>query len=1105
MPEVTGTTESIRTSEPVQRWECERPGAPGNFTVRPEPQSPGLTERKRERARALIGVAILALGIAERIAAPGASAAEPSPKVDFNFQVRPILSDKCFNCHGPDPRQRKAGLRLDTRDGALGTNKSGTRAVVPGDLDESELVARITADDESQRMPPKSLGRSLSREEIEILKRWIAQGADWKPHWSFLPPAAATIPTSKGKTKATNPVDAFVLARLETEKLSPAPVASKERLIRRLTFDLTGLPPTLDEIDAFLADAAPDAYARLVDRLLASPRFGERWAVDWLDLARYADTYGYQADVYREMWPWRDWVVSALNANLPFDQFITWQLAGDLLQEPTRAQVLATAFNRHHRQTNEGGSIEEEFRVEYVADRTNTFATAFLGLTLECARCHSHKYDPISQKEYYQLFGFFNNIDESGLYSHFTDAVPTPTLSLASSAQARAAAEVEDQIRAAETSLESLKSVRKPAFEHWLKAHDKKPLLPGLIGDYPLDLVVQGKVANLVDGMKPGQVSEEPELVDGRQGKALKFSGENQTTLPLGNFDRFQPFSLALWIKTPDFKDRAVIIHRSMAWTDAGSRGYQLLIEDGKLSAALVHFWPGNAIGIRARQAVPINRWVHVAITYDGSSRSSGLALYVDGKRADCEVVRDQLTKNITGGGNESLTVAQRFRDRGFKGGSVDEIKVFTRAITPLEVAQIFDGESLSRALAANSATLAASEREALFAYYLSAVDAEYQKGLSLLQDLRGKRSALLDPVAEIMVMKEMPRPRPTFLLKRGAYDAPGERVDPGTPASLAPFDSSWPKNRLGLARWLTDPNHPLSARVAVNRWWQALFGRGIVATPEDFGSQGQLPSHPQLLDYLARTLIDSGWDVKRLIRLIVTSGTYCQTSDASPELVARDPENALLARGPRFRLPAEMIRDMALSSGAILVDKIGGPPVKPFQPAGLWEEKSGLAYVRDVGAGSHRRSLYSYWKRTSPPPAMLTFDATTREVCAVKRQSTATPLQALVLLNDPQYIEAARALAQRTLSVKGLSSGDRLAFVFRTLTGRKLSPREQEILETLYREQYDEFRSGRSDAKKLLQVGDAPLNSALDFAECAAMTVVAQAILSFDETVMLR
>jgi hypothetical protein len=1021
-----------------------------------------LQPRRRTSASNLITLSLL-LWLAIGVPWSRSSDSDAARKVDFNFQIRPILSDKCFHCHGPDPRNRKAGLRLDIKEGAFGTTKSGARAVVAGDLEMSELYQRITAMDESERMPPKTLGRSLSSQEISLLKQWIEQGASWQTHWAFLPPKKVIVPRVKQEHWSENPLDRFVLARLEEAGLAPRLEASKERLIRRVTFDLTGLPPTLAEIDAFLADCRPGIYERLVDRLLASPRFGERMAVDWLDLARYADTYGYQADVYRAMWPWRDWVIGAFNANLPYDQFITWQLAGDLLPHPSRDQILATAFNRHHRQTNEGGSIEEEFRVEYVADRTNTFATAFLGLTLECARCHSHKYDPITQREYYGLFAFFNNVDESGLYSHFTQAVPTPAMLLKTDTQSQAITAIEDKLNTAENELDRLAIKRMPAFEEWLKSPGRQPAFEGLIGDYPLDEVADGKTSNRADSRKPGQLSDSPERIDGWLGKAIRLSGENNVTLPLGNFDRCHPFSVSLWIMTPDYKDRAVILHRSMAWTDAGSRGYQILIEDGKLSAALVHFWPGNAIGIRARHALTLGQWVHVAISYDGSSRAAGLVLYVNGQRASCEIVRDCLTKNITGGGNDQITIGQRFRDRGFKNGQVDELKVFERAITPLEAAHLHDGKTLAAKLSIKPTKLDEHDRWDLLAYYLSAVDPEYRSRLAALEALRTKRSALVDPVPEIMVMKELHDRRPAYVLKRGAYDAPGELVEPGTPGCLPRYENNWPRDRLGLARWLTAPDHPLVARVAVNRWWQTLFGRGLVATPEDFGSQGQLPTHPELLDWLARRFIDSGWDVKQLIRLIVTSATYRQSSDTPPELLASDPENALLGRGPSLRLSAEMIRDNALTAAGILDNTMGGPPVKPYQPPGLWEEKSGLIYERDHGAGSHRRSLYTFWKRTSPPPAMLTFDATTREVCTVKRQTTATPLQALVLMNDPQFVEAARALAQRILADAGGTLADEVTIVFRTLTGRQPTRRELATLEALYHEQYEEFRSGCS------------------------------------------
>jgi hypothetical protein len=1100
----------------------EKAGAPSQGQTQP-------ASRPASAARAAVGAA-----------ATSERGGRDREKVDFNFQIRPILSDRCFSCHGPDAGNRKAGLRLDTREGATGETKSGGRAVVPGNLDASELYWRITAEDDQDRMPPKSLNRPLSSAEIDLLRRWIEQGAEWKPHWAFLPPEKTSPPVgASGEAGAwQNPIDAFVRAKLESQQppLSPAPEASRERLIRRVTLDLTGLPPTLEEIDAFLADDAPDAYEKVVDRLLASPRFGERMAVDWLDLARYADTYGYQADVYRAMWPWRDWVVRAFNTNLSYDQFISWQIAGDLLPNASKEQILATAFNRHHRQTNEGGSIEEEFRVEYVADRTITFGSAFLGLTLECARCHDHKYDPISQKEFYSLFSFFNNIDESGLYSHFTNAVPTPTLRLTDAQADQAIRDSQATIAEAESRLEQVVAARQAAFEAWLVAPDRphrlaaaveietskgqgksedqnpdqaaaRPARVGPIGDFPLDAIeaAGAKVQNRADASHPGQAADAPEVVDGKVGHALRLSGENNVSVPLGNFERDDPFAIGLWIQTPDVKDRAIVLHRSRAWTDAGSRGYELRIENGRLVAGLIHFWPGNALAIRTKEAIPVGRWVHVALSYDGSSRAEGLSLHVDGRPADCEVLRDHLTRTIRGGGGDDLTIGQRFRDRGFKDGLVDELTVYDRAISSAEVSQLVDGSSLDRLLAADPKTLGEADRESLRAFYLAAVDPETHQAREALRAARANRSRLVDPTEEIMVMSELPEPRPAFVLRRGAYDAPGEPVSASTPASLPAFQADWPRNRLGLARWLTDPGHPLTARVAVNRWWLSLFGRGLVATPGDFGSQGQLPSHPELLDWLARELVDSGWNVKRMLRLIVCSATYRQDSDASADLQAADPDNVWLARGPRFRLPAEMIRDSALAEGGLLVGPLGGPPVKPYQPAGLWEEKSGLTYTRDVGPGSHRRSLYTFWKRTSPPPAMTTFDAAGREVCSVSRQTTATPLQALVLLNDPQFVEAARGLAQQAARLAGADPDARLARIFRTLTSRQPTAAELRILAELYHEQLDEFRSGRSDAAKLLAEGDLAPDPSLDPAECAALTVVAQALLSYDEAVVKR
>ena len=1041
-------------------------------------------------------------------------AAELPDKIDFNFHIRPIISDRCFHCHGPDNETREAGLRLDLPDqlGETVDEEAGIKYVTPGNAELSEVFRRISSHDEYMVMPPADSNLTLSEREIALIKKWIEQGAEYKSHWSFIPLEPVQLPEVKQTDWPRNRIDWFVLKRLEQEGLAPSPEVSREQWLRRVTFDLTGLPPTLEELDAFLGDESPEAYEKVVDRLLASSHYGERMAVDWLDLARYADTYGYQADVYRAMWPWRDWVIDAFNQNLPYDDFVTWQLAGDLLPEPTREQVLATAFNRHHRQTNEGGSIEEEFRQEYVSDRTQTFGTAFLGLTLECSKCHDHKFDPISQKEFYELSAYFNSIDESGLYSHFTDAVPTPTLLLPEEDKADQLKSLNTQISAAATELQTVRESESASFEKWLanRNPDETGLEKGLVGKFTFDEIIeaeeQKRIDNLATPAQFGKMSDDPEHIDGYQGKGLKLSGENNfRTDAGGNFNRSEPFSIALWIKADHRAERAVIYHRSRAWTDAGSRGYQLLIEDGKLSAGLIHFWPGNAIGIQAKEALPVNEWVHVTLTYDGSSQAVGLQLYVNGERAEVDIVRDKLAKEITGGGATEFTIGQRFRDRGFIDGEVDELRIYIRELTTIEVKQLHDGETLNALLAKPGQDLTEEEREQLFAHWLTHHSDHYLQASGKLTSLRKQHNELIDQVAEVMVMKELAEPRTTHVLYRGAYDAPREEVTRGTPASLPPLAEGASRGRLGLAEWLTSPEQPLTSRVAVNRFWQMFFGQGLVTTPEDFGSQGALPTHPLLLDDLANQFIDSGWDIKALLKEIVLSATYRQSSLASKELYARDPDNELLGRGPRFRLSAEMLRDQALYVSGLLIDKQGGPPVKPYQPEGLWEEKSSAVYTRDEGEGSHRRSLYTFWKRTSPPPAMITLDAAKRDVCTVKRQTTATPLQALVLLNDVQYIEAARGLAVKAIEQAPEDRNQQLTWLFRSLTSRYPEDRELELLKQVFEEQLNDFRKHPENAAELLKQGDHPVNTEIPQSEQAAMTVVAQMMFNYDEVVIRR
>ena len=1029
-----------------------------------------------------------------------AAAAEPSGKPDFNFQVRPILADRCFKCHGPDEKARKAKLRLDLPETALAyrDKDTGKPVIVPGKPDESELCRRILTTDDDDRMPPPASNLSLSDEEKQLLRRWIAQGAEYKPHWAFIPVGKVAVPKPDDAAQVRNPIDAFVLERLQREGLKLSPEALRETLIRRLSFDLRGLPPSLTEIDAFLADQSANAYETLVDKLLASPAYGEQQAQIWLDLARYADTYGYQNDVERDMSPWRDWVIRAFNQNLPYDQFITWQLAGDLLPHPTHDQILATAFNRLHRQTNEGGSVEEEFRVEYVSDRVATTGTAFLGLTLGCARCHDHKYDPVSQKDFYRMSAFFNNIDESGLYSHFTRATPSPSLLLYRNGEEAKHEKVQDTIQQKEIALDQLRNSAKGRFASWTNSIPQ----PVPAAEFSFETVNSNSTPDQFS-TNAAVLVDDPQLVEGKVGKALKFSGDNLVICKgAGAFDRTSAFSFSLWLQPTEKQDRAVVFHRSRSWTDSGSRGYELLLEDEVPSFSLIHFWPGNALKVRAQKPLPLHQWSHLTITYDGSSRASGVHLYLNGEPLPVEVVRDHLFKDILHRAawgdadiNEvQLTLAGRFRDSGFKDGIIDEFKVFNRCLTPYEIK-----------LDAGTQAGPPGDTER-FAYYVQNVDEQCLAAVAELHQLRVQENQLINDVPEIMVMTEMTGHRPTYVLKRGAYDARGEPVEPDTPEKIFPFAKTLPRNRLGLAQWVVDRRNPLTARVAVNRAWRMHFGKGLVETEEDFGTQGKLPTHPELLDWLARHFMESGWDLKALHKLIVMSATYRQSSQAGPELLAKDPDNHLLARGPKHRLRAEEIRDNALAVSGLLSTRIGGPSVRPYQPEGLWEEAgTGKHYVQDKGEGLYRRSLYTFWRRTAPPPTMLIFDAPSREVCTARRETTTTPLQALVLLDDPQFVEAARVLAEQLVREDGSNVDARITEGFRLATGRGPRSRELDILRQLYQEQSAVFKTDPAAAEKYLKTGDRPRDPALPVQEVAATTVLASALMNLDEFVVER
>lgn len=1036
-----------------------------------------------------------------------ASAAAAEPKLSFNHDIRPILSDKCFACHGPDANKRQANLRLDVRDIATKPAESGETAIVPGKSAMSELLRRVSAKDESEMMPPPEakLGH-LTTAQIATLRRWIDEGAEYQGHWAFLP--VAEVPLSEAPkshpagVKINNPIDRLVFAQLAARKLLPQPEADRATLIRRVTFDLTGLPPSPAEVKAFVNDQDPQAYEHLVDRLLKSPRYGERMAADWLDLARYADSYGFQVDRERDMWPWRDWVIKAFNENLSWDQFVTWQLAGDLLPGATDEQILATAFNRLHPQEAEGGSIEEEYRVNYVNDRVVTFGTAFLGLTLECCRCHDHKFDPITQKEYYQFFSFFDDIDEAGLYSYFTQSAPTPAMWLLDDGQKKQLSDADVAITSAESRLAELRKAQDKPFAEWLaKRPDAPGSLSGELARFSFDeRDAAGKFTSSVGKDQSASGPLENTLVDGKFGKAVQFTGDHALTTNLGNFHRYEPFSISLWLKTPDVKDRAVVLHRSRAWTDAASRGYELLIEDGRLKWSLIHFWPGNAISIRAAQTLPPGEWVHVTVSSDGSSRAAGLAMFVNGQPAKVDIIRDGLTKDITGGGGDTIALGERFRDRGFTGGTVDELRVFNRSLTALEMAGVYEAGKLQALLAKDAAALTEEERKTLLDFYLANYSDPVRAQLAEVQKARTRQSQLADAAREIMVMKDLPQPKTAYVLKRGEYNQRGAAVQPNTPVSLLPFPADQPRNRLGLAKWLTDPRHPLLARVTVNRFWQGLFGRGIVKTSEDFGSQSERPEHPELLDWLSREFITTGWDTKQLLKTIVMSHTYRQRSMADPKVMAEDPENVWLARGPRHRLPAEMVRDNVLAASGLLVEKIGGPPVKTYDlPESFKPAAAGK------GDDLYRRSIYTFWRRTGPAPVLESFDVPKRVVCIARRDTTNTPLHAIVLLNGPQFVEAARVLAEKLHQDTEGKRDPLIEQAFVRFASREPDAKEREILSRLYDEQLAYYGKHPDQAAALLGIGDKKRDDKLPAVEIAAATNLINALMNYDGCMVKR
>jgi Protein of unknown function (DUF1553)/Protein of unknown function (DUF1549)/Concanavalin A-like lectin/glucanases superfamily len=875
-------------------------------------------------------------------------------------------------------------------------------------------------------------------------------------HWSFVAPTRPALATLQNVAGTRNPIDLFIRQRLEREGLTPSSEASKETLIRRLTLDLTGLPPTCREIDQFLNDRSPNACEKLVDRLLASPRYGERMAIRWLEAARYADTCGYQNDGERIMWRWRDWVIDAYNANMPFDRFTIEQIAGDMLPNATLDQSIATGFNRNHRGNGEGGIIPEEYAVEYVVDRVDTTATVWLGLTMGCARCHDHKYDPIRQKEFYQVFAYFNNVPEHGRAVKYGNSPPflkTPTRD-----QRQKFQQLDTRIRSAHADVNSLNERLNDALREWERAlpNERVEWEPGR------------KLIAKIDGAD----------LDGK-----KFVDAGN----VGEFGYDDKFTLAARIRPADVKNGAII---SRMPESPEAEGYCVRLVNGHVRVELTKRWLDDALRVETVRTLPAGDSHHIAVTCDGSRLAKGVTIYVDGMPEKQIVLLDELNQTFvskeplrigSGGGPDS-----RFR------GTIARARVYGTDLTADEIAWLADDRPIRSA--------SAGKRLAFFLD--TAAPSDVRSAHRRLFELQQDRRKLLESFPTTMVMEEMPTPRQTYVLTRGEYDKRGERVQPGLPRSLPQLPPGVSNNRLGFAKWLVDPSNPLTARVTVNRLWQMVFGVGLVKTAEDFGIQGQRPSHPELLDWLAVEFMHSGWDVKAMLRLIVTSATYRQSSRVTPAQLAKDSENRLLSRGPRLRLSSEMLRDQALAVSGLLVERLGGPSVRPYQPAGLGKDLGADVLAADKGEGLYRRSLYTFWKRTVAPPNMLAFDATGRELCNVREVRTNTPLQALTLLNDVTFVEASRKLAERVMKEGGNEPRERLVWMFRAVNARKPTEAELGILLGGFEDQLRNYKANADKARKLLASGDSALDAKLDATEMAAYSAIAGLILNLDEAI---
>ncbi|MEQ9408647.1 MAG: DUF1553 domain-containing protein [Fuerstiella sp.] len=1059
--------------------------------------------------RRMLPAVLPVVGWALLLSCASSSSAFADDRPTYNRDIRPILAEYCFSCHGPDSASRQADLRLDRREAAI---ESG--ALVPGGPDDSEVLVRVLSADPELVMPPAETKKTLTAREKELLKQWIADGAEYQAHWSFIPPTRPALPPVQNAAWPRNEIDAFVLAKLEAEGLSPAPEAEAHRLYRRLHLDITGLLPAPEDVAAFAADYGQrneQALSEWIDRLMQAPAWGEHRARYWLDAARYADTHGLHFDNYREIWPYRDWVIRAFNANRSFDQFTVEQIAGDLLPNPTSDQLIATGFQRCNITTNEGGTIDEENMALYASDRVQTFGWVYLGMTTNCAQCHDHKFDPFTTRDYYSLAAFFRNTTQPAKDGNTKDGrgpvVVVPALTDRDRWQA-----LPDEIAAAAARRNERRKTARGAFEKWVAAVTAESLeadLPrdGLVAHLPLNEGADQPVVNLTQPANiPGTTGAITWVPDGKLGPAPVIrAGATFELGDTGDFERNQSFSYGAWVRADRDNNGAAVIARMDE--QAAYRGWDLWVQGRSFGVHIIDSWPDNALKVVTQQAVLTpGQWQHVFVTYDGSGTPAGVSIYVDGQPQLLKQETNTLRPEASIRTATPLRIGQRSTGQVFDGANIQDVRVYGRQLSAVEVRTLADDAVLRTMIATPADQRTPEQDTALFDHYLQTRDSEYSTLAAAVTQLEAEQQAIRSrsPVTHVQ-QERMDSPAMAHVLIRGEYDRPGDQVMAATPAALHPMPAGAPNNRLGLAQWVVDPANPLTARVTVNRFWQQIFGQGIVLTAEDFGVMGAEPSHPELLDWLAVEFRESGWDVKRLFKLILMSATYRQAAMMSPEKLEKDRDNRLLSRGPRYRMDAEMIRDAALAASGLLSSRMYGPGVKPYQPVAIWDVV-GLPggdtrnYVPDTGENIYRRSVYTFWKRMAPPPGLEAFNAPSREVCTVRRERTNTPLQALVTLNDPQFVEAARVLAQNALLASDGDAGATVDFIFRRVVSRLPDEAERAVVLSDLAEYLAYYAAASEQARALVSVGESRPDQGLDIGELAAWTMVCNQLLNLDE-----